>query len=107
MREVRQRLRDVAHRLACRHVVLLAEEAEVVARPQRALEALAGLVEAPLRGQALREPERAWQEAPLAPRLAVVGLVAAHEAVLAERGGDRVDGAHHALVARVEEPDRA
>src|SRR5690242_21034120 len=107
MREVRQRLGDVAHRLARRNVVLLAEEAEVVARPQRTLEALARLVEASLRGEALHEPERAGQEAPLASRLPVVGLVAAHEAVLVERGGDRVGGAHHPLVASVEESDRA
>src|SRR3954471_16605242 len=52
VREVRQRLGDVAARLTCLHVVLLGEEPEVVARLQRALEALAGLVEAALLRQA-------------------------------------------------------
>src|ERR687886_2408587 len=59
VRQVGQGLREVAAHLAGPRVVLLGEQAQVVAGLQRALEALARLLVPALRGQHLDEPERA------------------------------------------------
>ena len=60
--EVREGLREVADLAPERRVVLLGEEAEVVAQAQQPLEEALGLVEAPGEGVVVDEPEAADQK---------------------------------------------
>src|ERR1700742_671184 len=60
-REVAERLREVADLPAALDVVLLGEQAAVVAKGEKALERCPPLVEAPARREGADQPERARQ----------------------------------------------
>src|SRR3954451_10888602 len=79
VREVRERLWEVAHHLAVARVVFLAEEPQVVGGRHCGVVDLARLGRPVLAGQALGQPEGAGQERALATRLAVAVGVAADE----------------------------
>src|SRR5439155_6774841 len=70
-RDVRERLREVADEPPVRDVVLLRQEADVVADGEDALEELASLLVVSLQRQAVREPAGARDERTLTTRLAV------------------------------------
>src|SRR5690348_13455070 len=97
--DVRERLREVADQPAAADVVLLGEEADVVAQREQSLEELPRLVAAAGQREIVGEPERAGQKRPLARRESVellgrrVVRVPPHEAVLDELALDRGDRA--------------
>ena len=66
-RDVREGLREVADEAPRHRVVLLGEEAEVVAQREQALEERPRVVDAADQVQAVGEPERAGEERALAP----------------------------------------
>src|SRR3954465_13774004 len=84
VRQVRERLREVAHHLGAAGVVLLAEQPEVVGGRHGGVEHLPPLRCAGLAREALGEPERARQEGALAARLPVAVCMAADEPAVAE-----------------------
>ena len=92
-------------------VVLLRDEAEVVAKPEQPLVQLDRLVAATLLVEDGGEPERAREEHALARREAVdvrvllVRAVALDESAADELGLDRSHGADDALVGRRQEAD--
>ena len=106
--EVRERLREVAERLAAR-ADLLRVEPEVVGVAEHLLEHEARLVQLARAREALDVPEAAERERPLAAGQAVVGgllgVVAEHEAVAHELVADRVQRREHARVARRDHQD--
>jgi UDP-N-acetyl-D-mannosaminuronic acid transferase (WecB/TagA/CpsF family) len=73
-RDVAEGLREVADQPSRPRVVLLGEEADVVAQVEQALEALAGVVAPAHLLEAVHEPERAHQEGALVTGQAVVGI---------------------------------
>src|SRR6185312_11407424 len=86
-RHVRQRLREVAEHHPVDRVVLLGEEADVVAQREEPLEQALGLAPASGERERIGEPERAGQERAFASRQAVgrgMLAVAHHEPVANE-----------------------
>ena len=105
--EVAEGLRRVAQLPAGLDAPLLAEEPDVVAQRQQALEQLPGLVAPASPDQGLDQPEGAGQEHPLLagqPVIALCRQVAAQEAVVRQLALDRVDGSDDARIIRREEP---
>src|SRR6266478_599348 len=96
-REMRERLREVAEEPLLHRVVLLREQAEVVRKPDKAVEERVRVVVPTGQLIAIDEPERARQKYALARRKAVdavmVGAVAQDEPVLQEIVFDRLDRA--------------
>src|SRR3954470_9361006 len=89
-------------------MILLREEADVIADGEKALEQLSCLGLSALEQVVVAEPEGAGQEGALAWREAVVGergVVAVDEAVDEEALLDEAHGPAHALVRRGEEAD--
>ena len=102
-------MREVADLTLPLHVVLLCQEAEIVAQGDQSLEQLARLTDPPVERQRADEPERAGEELSLVARQPVVRdgrRVAGDESVTAELARDRVDGVRDALVAPGQEPDQ-
>ena len=102
-----ERLGEVADLAASRDVVLLREQAEVVAQPEQAVEQRSGFVDPAVEGERADQPERAGEELSLVARQPVVGVgrrVARDEAIAAELARDRVDGARDALVVAGQKP---
>src|SRR5919201_5497043 len=104
-REMGQRLREVAEQTAGARVVLLGEQADVVAQIEQPLEQLARLVELALQREYVREPERAGQKDALTGRQSVDGTVllvqiAQDESVDGQLAPDRLDSRDEALVGR-------
>src|SRR5688572_7982862 len=98
---MRKALGEVAD-LALEHsVVLLRQQAKVVAHTEQSLEQFLRLADAAREGVVVRKPEAACQECALGTRQsvgAVLGTVTKNEAVLEERPRD---GGHGALHARI------
>ena len=84
-----ERLGKVAHEPTRDRVVLLGQQAEVVAQVEEPLEELAGIVVTTQQRQAVSHPERAGQE----------GTFSAGEAVDLARVGERAMGSGEAAVA--------
>src|SRR5262245_28428988 len=108
--DVRERLREVAEQPLLVRVVLLGEQAEVVADSEQPLEERARLVPAAEGGEAVDEPERARQEHALAGREAVdlarvLLAVALDEAVARQVALDALDRADDARVVDRQEAD--
>ena len=106
-REVAERLREVADLPLARDVVLLCEQAEVVAQAEQPLEQRARLVDAAVERERVDQPERAGQELAFVARQPVVGLggrVARDEAVAPELARDRVDRSGDPLVVPGRKP---
>src|SRR6478752_1123123 len=97
--DVAERLRVVAELAPGRRVVLLGEQSHVVAQVQQPVEERFGLVPAARPQQGVHEPERAREERPLvagkAVHRAVLGAVAADQAVVGQPLAHRVDRADH------------
>ena len=108
---MRERLREVPDQAPGVDVVLLGEQAEVVAEREQPLEERLRLGEAALEHHHLDEPERARQERPLAGRepvdagVLLVGAVPLDEPVAHEVPLDRRDRARDARVVDGEEAD--
>ncbi len=104
-----ERLWEVAELAARDGVVLLGEQAHVVAHVQQPLEQGPRLLLPAGHVQGVGQPERAGQEGPLGSgqpvHRAALGAVAADEAVAAELGADGVDRADHARVVGGQEAD--
>src|SRR5438034_9771352 len=81
MGEVADALGEVAEQLAVLDVVLLGEQAQVVARGDGPVEDPARFVQPALAGETFREPERAGHEDALVALESVVAAVPAQEAV--------------------------
>ena len=101
---MRERLREVADEALEARVVLLREQAEVVAEREQALEHLARLVELAEQDEVVHEPEGAEEERALSRRQPVdvldllVVAVALHEPVDEQLPADGLERAAHARV---------
>jgi hypothetical protein len=103
-------LREVADQAPAGLVVLLADQPDVVAQLAQSLVQGLRLLRMAHEREVVDQPGRGRQERALAagqPVIAVAGLVAQHEPVLAQLAPDRLDGAADALVARRQEADEA
>src|SRR4051812_36079211 len=105
--EMGERLGEVPELPAGHRVVFLGEEPDVVAEIQEPLEELARLVQLALKGEDLRQPERAGNEDALAGREAIdvavaPGDVALDEPVDRQLPPNRVDRGREAWVVRIE-----
>src|SRR5712691_2602591 len=108
-REVRECLRKVSELAVRDRVVLLGEQADVVAQVEQSLEQLARLLDVALQREHVREPERARQEHALARRQPVLDLggpVAQNESVDDQLAPDRVDGGDEARIRRGQKADQ-
>src|SRR6267142_1408864 len=106
--DVREGLREVADEPSRVRIVLLGQEADVVADVEEALEERAGLGPPPLQGQIVGEPERARQKRPFARREPVQvrrRLVARHQPIAREMLPDGLDGPEHARIHRRKKSD--
>src|SRR5712691_200411 len=102
-RDVRERLREVADLAAAARVVLLGQQADVVAQREDPLEQRARLVDAPEQHVRVGEPEAARDEHPFARRQAVLGFTGAvpdDEAVAQQLALDCLDGLFHPRIRR-------
>src|SRR6185312_5328606 len=61
-RQMRQRLREVASEVLCRHIELLRQQTQIVGDREHALELRAGFLVAALQRQAVGHPARASEE---------------------------------------------
>src|SRR5436190_17720700 len=92
-RQVAKPLREVAGELAAGRVDLLAVEPDVIGQGDQLVHQLDGLVELPLAGECLGEPERAGDEGSLAAREPIIAAVAPDVGTLGELTayrGDRI-----------------
>ena len=108
-RHVGEGLGEVSDQSTGHRVVLLGQQAQVVAQVEQAIEELAGIVLAAEQGQAVGQPERAGQERPLAAGqpvdvAGVDGPVAEDEVTLHQLPLDGLDGGPHPGVRGREEP---
>jgi hypothetical protein len=106
---VAEGLGEVVHHPTGSDVVLLGEQADVVAERKQPLEDRQGLVASAHQHQAVGVPVGRHQERAFTGRqavdAAVVGLVALHEAVDGQLAPDGVDGAHDARIVGWQEAD--
>ena len=110
-RHVGERLREIADQPPRHRVVLLGQQAEVVAEVEQPLEELAGIVVAPEHAQAVGQPERAGEERALPAAQAVDltgvhGPVAEDEVALHQLPLDRLDRPPDPGVAGRQEADQ-
>ena len=110
-RHVGEGLREVSDHAPGVGVVLLGQQAEVVAQGEQPLEDLDRLVGTPDHVQAVDQPEGAGEERPLpalqaVDRAVVARLVAQHEAVIHQLALDRLDRADHPGVGGGQEADQ-
>jgi len=105
---MREGLGKVAEESPCRRVVLLGQEAHVVAEREEPFEDFARLGTAALKRKIVGEPEGARQEGALPGRQAVDvrrRRISQHETVRHELLPDRLDGAEHPRVTGGQETD--
>lgn len=91
-RDVGKGLREVADEPPGRDVVLLSQQAHIVAQARKPLEEAPRIVEATEEDIGIRQPESAGQEGAFTRRQAVpagAGVVAQHEAVAQQTALDR------------------
>src|SRR5438105_4707084 len=101
-------LRKITDHAAAAKIVLLAEQADIVAQAQQAIEQASCLREPLLQDIGVDQPEAAGQEGPLAGRQTVLhlrGVVAHHKSLPQEPLLDGGDGAADACIISREESD--
>src|SRR5207302_1177837 len=101
-------LRKITDHAAVPKIVLLAEQADIIAQAQQAIEQVSRLLEPLLQDIGIDQPEAAGQEGALAGRQTVLhlrGVVAHHESLPQEPLLDGADGAADARIIGREESD--